>query len=89
MKVGKHKTKIRFDVNHIYSCHPDHRCILQYDSNYLTMPLHEAQSLWIQIGRSYGISEARLKRYMLEKNDPDRPTSDYLRGRRNGEYDVK
>jgi len=89
LKVGKLKTKMRFDVNGIFECHPDRRCVLQYNTDFLTMPIQEAKSLWIQMGVEFGISEARCKRYLLQATpvSKHKPVTDYLRD--SGNYDVK
>lgn len=60
-KVGKWKTEIRFDMLGPYETGPSKRCILQYDTDHLVMSIPEAKSLWMQIGKSLGISEKRVK----------------------------
>jgi len=60
-KVGKFKTKIRFDMHSPYATGPELRCLIQHKTDFMTMSIPEAKSLWLQIGESMGVTEKRLR----------------------------
>ena len=73
MKVGKFKTKIDFTINRKVYGSDDTRCLIVYNDHFMTLPLQEAKSLWLQIGKSLGINEKRVRQALDMVPYDDRP----------------
>ena len=73
MKVGKWKTEVNFTLNRKVYGQESQRCLVMYKDNFVTMPLQEAKSLWLQIGVSLGINEKRVRQALDMVPYDDRP----------------